>query len=222
MYNINRFIEHTFLNPVMTEADLFKLIEEALEHEFLGICVPPFWVKKAAREVSKSQLLLISVAGFPFGYSLTETKMDEISRLIDHGANEVDMVINLSAFKSNHPWTKVELAKCANLVHQYDCLLKVIIETSYLNEEELVQACKICAESGADFVKTSTGFVNSNPRIKDVKLMRSKLPSNVGVKAEGKVSNLKAAKKLIDSGADRLGLTSGVSLMEELQNQYDQ
>src|SRR5262245_34240310 len=114
---IVRYIEHTNLSPVMTIADVDRLVEEAAAHEFFGICVPTFWVQRAKREISNRNIKLVTVAGFPFGYQMTETKLEEIKRAIDNGADEIDVVWNLSSFKTGIPWTKIEIAKCSKLVH---------------------------------------------------------------------------------------------------------
>ncbi len=156
--NIAQHIEHTNLSPVLSIGDIDKLVEEAKQYNFLGVCVPPFWVKRAQREIGAAKILLVTVAGFPLGYNMTETKLDEIKRAIDNGADEIDVVWNVSSFKTGIPWTKIEIAKCAKLAHDHQKLLKVILETAYLSDDELAQACKLCADAGTDFVKTSTGF----------------------------------------------------------------
>ena len=137
--NLANYIEHTNLSPVLTIQDIDKLVEEAKQYSFLGVCVPPFWVKRAQREIGKEPIKLISVAGFPLGYTLTETKLDDIKRCIENGANEVDVVWNISSFKTGIPWTKIELAKCAKLAHDNQTFLKVIIETAYLSDEEILE-----------------------------------------------------------------------------------
>ena len=129
---LSPFIEHTNLNPCATISEIDRLVSEAVEHRFFGICVAPFWVKRAKREIATEQIALITVSGFPLGHHMTETKLDEISRAIDNGADEVDMVMNLSSFKTGLPWTKIEIAKCCSLAHRHEKLLKVIIETYYL------------------------------------------------------------------------------------------
>lgn len=211
--NLASYIEHTNLSPVLTIRDIDKLVEEAKQHSFVGVCVPPFWVKRAQREIGKEPILLVSVAGFPLGYTLTETKLDDIKRCIDNGANEVDVVWNLTSFKTGIPWTKIELAKCAKLAHDNQTVLKVIIETAYLSDEEIVQACKLCADAGADFVKTSTGFAPSGATVAHVALMRSVLTPTVGIKASGGIKTKEQARALIEAGADRLGTSSGVALV---------
>lgn len=211
--NLASYIEHTNLSPVLTIRDIDKLVEEAKQHSFFGICVPPFWVKRAQREIGKAPIILVSVAGFPLGYTLTETKLDDIKRCIDNGANEVDVVWNITSFKTGIPWTKIELAKCAKLSHDNQVLLKVIIETAYLSDEEIVQACKLCADAGADFVKTSTGFAPSGAKVEHVRLMRRVLPKQVGVKASGGIKTKEQALTMIEAGADRLGTSSGISIV---------
>lgn len=212
---INRYIEHTALKPTMTAKDVDQLIAEAKQFNFLGICVPPFWVKKAARELEGTDVQLVTVIGFPLGYNQTEVKEFEIKRAIDQGANELDIVMNISAFKEGMPWVKIELAKCAHLIHEAGCLMKVIIETAYLSDEEIIKATKLCCEAGTDFVKTSTGFAGAGAKVEHIQLMRENAPSNVGIKASGGVKILADAQAMIGAGADRLGTSSGVAIMEE-------
>src|SRR6186713_1016345 len=180
--DLARRIEHTNLSPTLTIRDIDKLVDEARQFGFLGVCVPPFWVKRAQREIAKDKIALVTVAGFPLGYNMTETKIDEIKRAIDNGADEVDVVWNITSFKTGIPWTKIEIAKCSKITHDHQKIVKVIIETAYLSETELEQACKICADAGADFVKTSTGFAPSGAKVEDVKRMRNFLPNHVGIK----------------------------------------
>lgn len=217
MLNLNRFIEHTALKPTLTDKDIDKLVEEALEYEFLGVCVPTFWVRKAGREVKNHGIQLVTVVGFPLGYQMTENKLDEIKLAIENGANEFDIVMNISAFKSEMSWVKVELAKCAQLIHDNDCLMKVIIETAYLSDEEIVAASLLCQEAGTDFVKTSTGFAPSGASVSHIKLIKSTINSNIGVKASGGIRDLDTAIKMIEAGADRLGVSAGVSIMQEME-----
>jgi deoxyribose-phosphate aldolase len=215
--NIARYIEHTNLSPTLTIKSIDKLVEEARQHNFLGVCVPPFWVKRAQREIGKDKILLVTVAGFPLGYNMTETKLDEIKTAIDNGADEIDVVWNISSFKTGIPWTKIEIAKCSKLVHDHQKILKVIIETAYLADAEIIEACKLCADAGADFVKTSTGFAPSGAKIEHVKLMRESVPSEVGIKASGGIKTREQAIQLIEAGANRLGTSSGISIINANQ-----
>jgi deoxyribose-phosphate aldolase len=217
MLNLNRFIEHTALKPTLTDKDIDNLVEEAIEYEFLGVCVPTFWVRKTSREVKSHKIQLVTVIGFPLGYQMTENKLDEIKLAIDNGANELDIVMNISAFKSGMSWAKTELAKCAQHIHDNDCLMKVIIETAYLSDEEIVAASLMCQDAGTDFVKTSTGFGPSGARAEHIKLIRSTINSNIGVKASGGIRDLKSAIAMIEAGADRLGVSAGVQIMQEME-----
>jgi deoxyribose-phosphate aldolase len=212
--NLAAYIEHTNLNPTLTIGDIDRLVKEAKLFQFLGVCVPPFWVKRAKREIGTEKISLVTVAGFPLGYSMTETKLDEMKRAIDNGADELDVVWNISSFKTGIPWTKIELAKCSKLTHDYQKLVKVIIETAYLSNEEIGIACKMCADAGIDFVKTSTGFAPEGAKTEHVRLMKLNLPSSVGIKASGGIKTYQQAKDLIEAGASRLGTSSGIKILE--------
>ena len=208
-------IEHTNLSPVLTIGQIDQLVEEAVLYKFHGVCVPPFWVQRAKREIVGRDVALITVAGFPLGYSMTETKLDEINRALDNGADEIDLVWNISAFKTGIPWTKIEIAKCTKKVHEYEKLIKIIIETAYLSSTEIEAACKLCADAGADFVKTSTGFANTGAKVEDIGLMKNSLPQGVGIKASGGIKTREAAEAMIHAGATRIGTSSGVAIVQQ-------
>jgi len=212
MENINRFLEQTNLRPNLKDKDIDKLVNDAAEFEFFGICVPPFWVKKARRDIGNSQVQLVTVIGFPLGYNMTETKVEEMSKAIADGANELDLVMNISAYKSGMSWAKVEVAKCAKLAHESNCLIKLIIEIAYLDAEEIEGATKMAADAGVDFVKTSTGFAPSGARVEDVSLIRKVLSPTVGIKASGGIRTLDDALAMIRAGADRIGTSSGIQI----------
>lgn len=214
---LSAFIEHTNLSPTLVIGDIDKLVEEAVQFRFHGVCVPPFWVQRARREIAGRNIALVTVAGFPFGYSMTETKIDEIRRALDNGVDEVDIVWNISSFKTGIPWTKIEVAKCSKIVHDQQKILKVIIETSYLSDTEIELACKLCADAGADFVKTSTGFGGGGANEEHVRIMKNVLPSSVGIKASGGIKTREQAEKLIAAGASRLGTSSGISIVQKSQ-----
>lgn len=213
MKNLNQYIEQTFLKPLTTSQDIEKLVAEAKEHNFFGICLPPYWVKKAKRDLEGTDITLVTVVGFPLGYQRTEAKLEEIKLALADGADEIDIVMNLSAFKNGtKEWVKIEFARCAKLIHQSGKLLKVIIETAYLDADEIVECCKMCVDSGVDIVKTSTGLASSGAKLEDVKLMRSVLPENIGIKASGGVRTKEAAIAMIEAGATRLGTSSGITI----------
>jgi deoxyribose-phosphate aldolase len=216
--DIASYIEHTNLSPTLTIRDIDQLVVEATQFNFLGVCVPPFWVKRAKREIGNNKILLVTVAGFPLGYSMTETKLDEIKRAIDNGADEIDVVWNVTSFKTGIPWTKIEVAKCSKLVHDHQKILKVIIETAYLSDPEIVTACKLCADAGVDFVKTSTGFAPSGAKEEHVKLMKASLPSSVGIKASGGIKTLEQTMQMIEAGASRIGTSSGIKILQSHTN----
>ncbi len=216
--DIASYIEHTNLSPALSIKDIDQLVAEAKQFHFLGVCVPPFWVKRADREIGSDKILLVTVAGFPFGYSMTETKLDEIKRAIDNGADEIDVVWNISSFKTGIPWTKIEIAKCSKLAHDSQKVLKVIIETAYLSDEEIFLACKMCADAGADFVKTSTGFASSGAKEEHLRLMKASLPSSVGIKASGGIKTLKQVINMIEAGANRIGTSSAVKILQSNPN----
>lgn len=211
------YIEHTNLSPSLTIGDIDRLVDEAREHSFFGVCVPPFWVKRARREIGASPIALVTVAGFPLGYNMTETKLDEIKRAIENGADEIDVVWNVTSFKTGIPWTKIEIAKCSKLTHDYQKILKVIIETAYLSDTEIETGSKLCADAGADFVKTSTGFAPSGAKTEHVKIMRASMPPSVSIKASGGIKTAAFAEELIHAGATRIGTSSSISLIKSPQ-----
>lgn len=211
----NQYIEHTNLKPDLHDKAIDQLITEARTHHFLGICVPPFWVKRASRELSDSAIQLVTVVGFPLGYQRTETKLTEIELAIADGADEVDLVMNISAFKTGMPWTKIEMAKCANLAHQEGKMLKVIVETSLLDAEELATVSKLVSDSGADFIKTSTGFSSRGASVEDIRIMKANVSTNVGIKASGGIKDLTDLQRMVEAGAERIGTSSGINIMNE-------
>jgi len=215
MQNINRYIEHTNLKPTITGKNVDQIIAEAKEHQFVGVCIPPFWVKRVSREIDKTDIQLVTVAGFPLGYNMTETKIEEIKLAMRDGADEIDVVMNVSAIKDGMPWPKIEFAKCSNLIHDNYKLVKVILETALLTEDEIMKACKLCADAGVDYVKTSTGFAGEGAKVEHIKLMREVLPSNVGIKASGGIKTFDDAVAMINAGADRIGTSSGVEIMKQ-------
>lgn len=213
--NIRRFIESTNLQTTITGNDVDALIAEAKALEVLGVCVPPFWVKRASREIGDADLSLVTVIGFPLGYQMTETKVEEAKLALRDGANELDVVMNVSAFKDGMPWPKIEFAKLSKLAHEHDAMLKVIIEVAYLTDEEIVKAARLCSDAGVDFVKTSTGKVtNGGATEHHIKLLREVLPSSVGIKASGGIKTKEQAIQLIEAGADRIGTSSAALIVK--------
>lgn len=213
MEKLNKYIEQTVLKPTCSSSDIDKLVQEAKKYNFLGICVPPFWVKKAKREIGTSPTRLVTVVGFPLGYQMTEAKITETECAIKDGADEIDMVLNISAWKSAMNWPKIEVARLSKLCHDHERMLKVIIETAYLSDEEVAEVAKMCADAGADFVKTSTGFANAGAMEAHIALIRKSIPAQVGVKASGGIKTKEQAIAMIKAGADRIGTSSGIEIV---------
>lgn len=216
MNNLAKSIEYTNLKPTLTGKDVDALVKSAYDLGVYGVCVPPFWVKRASREISTKDLQLITVLGFPLGYQMTETKMEEARLAVRDGANELDLVMNISAFKDGMPWPKVEIAKLSKFAHDEGVFLKVIIEVAYLSDAEIRRASKFCADAGVDFVKTSTGFAKGGDvTVEHIRLLREILPSNVGIKASGGIKTRKQAVDLLSAGADRLGTSAADTILIE-------
>lgn len=216
MKNLNRYLESTVLKPTMTDRDVDKLIKDAIEWQFVGVCIPPFWVKKAKRDLKDQDIQVVTVIGFPFGFEDTATKVAEAKEAIKNGADELDLVWSQTAFHSGMNWPKIEIAQLAKICHEEERILKVIIETAYLSSDQIREACEICQEAGADYVKTSTGYAPSGAKVEDIQIMRGALLSGVGIKASGGIKTLDFALELIKAGADRIGTSSAVSIMQEL------
>lgn len=213
--NLNSYLESTNLQPTILGKDVDSLVSEAIENRIFGVCVPPFWIKRASREIADNDLQLVTVIGYPLGYQMTETKLEEARLAIRDGADELDLVLNFSSFSNRLPWTKIELAKFSKYLHDEGKLLKVIVETDLWNEEQLQLLCRMVADSGADFFKTSTGYHRNpvNPEL--IAKLRSWLPSNVGIKASGGIKKRQQAIELLNSGADRLGTSSAIAILQE-------
>jgi deoxyribose-phosphate aldolase len=214
--NINKYIDHTALKADTTYAQIEKLCAEAREYDFFSVCVNSYFVKKAVSLLNGSSVKVCTVVGFPLGASTMETKRFEAMRAVTEGAKEIDMVINVSAVKSQD-WQYVldDMSSLAKVTHQQGALLKVILETCLLNEDEKRKACELAVKAGADFVKTSTGFSTGGATIEDVKLMRS-IVGNLGVKASGGIRDAETARKMIEAGATRLGTSASVEIVKNL------
>lgn len=215
MKNLNRYLESTLLRATMTGEEVDQLIRDAIEEQFVGVCLPPFWLKKAKRELKEEDVQLVTVIGFPFGYTDTATKVFETKEAIKQGADELDLVWSQTAFHSGMNWPKIEIAQISKICHEEERILKVIIETSNLNESQIKEACLICQDAGADYVKTSTGFASRGASVDDILLLRSNLSSHVGIKASGGIKTLDFAIQLIQAGADRIGTSSAKQMVEE-------
>lgn len=207
-------IEHTVLKADTTESEIRKLCEEAIEHKFFGVCVPPYFIKIAKQVLLKTNVKIVSVVGFPLGYNSTPSKVEETRKAIDEGADEIDMVLNIAAFKNgDFNFVLNDIQSVCTLAHLKNIKLKVIIETALLSAEEIVKACEICVEAGVDFVKTSTGFSTNGAKPEDIALMRTNLPASIGIKASGGIKTKEQALALVAAGASRIGASAGASLL---------
>lgn len=216
MTNLNKYIEHTLLKQDATSDELNKLFEEAKKYDFRGVCINPAYVKTAKDALKDTGVKVVTVIGFPLGANKTEVKAFEASAAKADGADEVDMVINVTAIKDNN-WEYVLEDIKAVKIAAGEIPLKVILETDLLTKDEITKACAIAAEAKADFVKTSTGFVKNGVGAKeeDVKLMFETVnPLGLKVKASGGIRDKETALKMIEAGAYSLGTSSGVKIME--------
>ena len=216
MKNLNKHIEHTLLKQDAKKSDFEKLFKEAMDYNFLGVCINPAYVKMAKDALKNSEVKVVTVVGFPLGANRSDVKAFETSRAVEDGADEIDMVINVSAIKNKDYDFVVNDIKTVKEVCK-DRPLKVILETDLLEKDEIKKACELCVEAKADFVKTSTGFVKNGvgAKAEDVKLMYETVsPYGLKVKASGGIRDKEAALKMIEAGAERLGTSSGVKIME--------
>ncbi|MHA4737154.1 deoxyribose-phosphate aldolase [Dyadobacter sp. MSC1_007] len=218
MDNLSSYIDHTLLRPTASETDIRKVCEEAWIHQFKAVCIAPVYVPYVIEmmEFCPVRIEVATVIGFPMGYSTTKVKVAEALDALQNGATELDVVMNISQFKSMaYLSVREELKQIADLAHEHNALLKVIIETAYLDSFDLYTACEICAESNADFVKTSTGFAPTGADAEIIRKMRAILPPNVKIKASGGIKTRAQAIEMIEAGAERIGTTSAVSIISE-------
>ena len=210
---LNKYIDHTLLKPDASQEQIMNLIEEATEHDFASVCVNPTWVAFAAQALKGTDVKVCTVIGFPLGANTPEVKVFEAEDAIQNGADEIDMVINIGALKSQD-YELVEKDIRAVVEAAKGTLVKVIIETCLLTEDEKVKACQLAQEAGADFVKTSTGFSTGGATVADVTLMRKTVGPDMGVKASGGARSYEDALAFIEAGATRIGASSGVAIMK--------
>ena len=210
---LNRMIDHTILKPEATEAAVQKIIDEAKEYNLFSVCINPCWVAFASEQLADTDVAVCTVIGFPLGANTPEVKAYEAADAIKNGANEVDMVINIGALKSQqYDHVRQDIQGIVDAA-KGKALVKVIIETALLTDEEKVKACELAKEAGADFVKTSTGFSTGGAKVADIRLMRETVSHDMGVKASGGVHNAEEALAMIEAGATRIGASTGVAIV---------
>jgi deoxyribose-phosphate aldolase len=217
--HLNKYIDHTILKPTTLIAEIEKICAEAKEYNFAAVCVPPPFVKKTKQLLVGSQVKTATVIGFPFGYSAIEAKLAEILLAIADGTDELDIVINLIALKNND-WTYLanEINHIMPIIKQHKKIVKIIIETGLLTEEEIIKCCKLYGAGGIDYLKTSTGYAEKGASVEAVQLMRKYLPSHIQIKASGGIRTYKFAMQLIEAGANRLGCSASVAIMQQGMN----
>ncbi len=213
--NIAKLIDHSLLRPDATEADIAKLCDEAKKYGFFSVCVHPSFVKTAREILVGNDIKIATVIGFPMGMTLTGVKIYEAIESVLHGADELDMVINLGAAKANN-WNAVEKEISDLITVTPDIVHKIIIETSYLTDDEKVRASLAIMNAGAEFVKTSTGFAPTGAALKDVAMIKSETGGGIGIKAAGGIKTLNDVLAFVGAGATRIGTSSGVDIMKDI------
>ncbi|MBC8525946.1 MAG: deoxyribose-phosphate aldolase [Candidatus Cloacimonetes bacterium] len=210
--DIAQYIDHTLLKPEAKTVEIVRLCQEARLYEFASVCVNPYYISLAKKEMDKRTVC--SVVGFPLGANVTHAKLEECKKALADGATEIDMVINIGELKDKgYNYIFSEIEEIAEICHYNNALLKVIIETCVLSDEEKVIACLLAKKAGADFVKTSTGFARFGATIKDVTLMREVVGNYMGVKAAGGIRDWQKAKEMISAGANRIGVSASLQII---------
>ncbi|MFZ6028125.1 MAG: deoxyribose-phosphate aldolase [Chloroflexota bacterium] len=214
-------IDHTILKPEATPAQVIQTCNEARQYSFASVCVNPVYVHLCAEQLRGSPVKACTTIGFPLGTTTSEVKAFEARQAVESGAGEVDMVIHVGALKAgNHAYVSDDIAAVVRAAHAGGALVKVIIETCLLTNEEKAAACLLARQAGADFVKTSTGFSTGGATAEDIALMRKTVGPEMGVKASGGVRTLEDTCKMVAAGATRIGTSSGVRLMQEIQEAH--
>lgn len=211
-----KYMDHTLLKPEATAADIDRVVGEAIRYGTASVCVNPYWVSRVAAGLAGTGVNPCAVVGFPLGATTTASKVSEALGALADGAKEIDMVINVGELKAGaRDAVHADIAAVAEAVHQEKGLLKVIIETCLLTDDEKRAACKLAVDAGTDFVKTSTGFSTGGATVADVRLMRETVGPDVGVKASGGIRTYTDAVAMIEAGATRLGVSAAVAILEE-------
>lgn len=217
---LNKYFDHTLLKPEATPEQIDALCREAISAVFYSVCVNSCYVPQVSKALSGSDIKTCSVVGFPLGACSTEVKVFETKYSCKNGASEVDMVINVGMLKSkDYKYVQNDIAEVVKAAKSAGALVKVIIETCLLSENEIVKACELAEAAGADFVKTSTGFNSGGAKVSDVRLMKKTVGDRLKVKASGGIRDLETVEAMIEAGADRIGASAGVQIMEEFNHQ---
>lgn len=211
--SIASYIDHTILKQTTTTEDVMKVCAEAKEYGFAAVCIPPVYVQKAAQNLSGSPVRIATVIGFPFGYTYTAAKVAEAQKAVTEGANELDMVMNVTALKNKeYKALETEVKSILDVAKASGAALKVIIESGVLTDDEIIRCCEIYRQFDIDFLKTSTGYADKGATIEAVQLLRAHLPSSIQIKASGGIRTYEFAKSLVEAGATRLGCSASVAI----------
>lgn len=212
-----KYMDHTLLKADATAAQVDAVVAEAIGYGTASVCINPYWVARVHAALQGTDIATCTVIGFPLGAATTAAKVFEARDAIAQGADEIDMVINIGELKAgDDDAVRADIRAVADAVHESGGLLKVIVETALLTDEEKVRASRLTVEGGADFVKTSTGFASAGATASDVRLMRKTVGADFGVKAAGGIHDLADAYAMIEAGADRLGVSASVAILEEV------
>ncbi len=216
MKNLEKYIDHTLLKADATSSDVISLCHEAIEYGFHSVCVNSSFVYIAYKELKYTPIQITAVCGFPLGSMSTDAKVYEAKSSCENGADEIDMVIHIGKLKEkDYKYVKNDIYSVASVVHAHNCILKVIIETCLLSEDEKIKACKLSVDAGADFVKTSTGFNKGGATISDVMLIKTAVNQQCMIKASGGIRDTQTALSMIEAGADRLGVSSSIQIVNK-------
>lgn len=216
--NIARKIDHTLLRVDSDHVAIRKLCDEAVAYDFVSVCIPPYFVKEAVRQLENKSVRVSTVVGFPFGYNMTPVKVEEIKKAIDEGADELDAVINIAAATCGD-WNYLanDIDTMVRSAHLKDKQIKIILETGCLDLDLQERLCKLCLESGADFIKTSTGFQENGADPETVSRIRQWVGNQVKIKASGGIRTLRQVEELLNAGADRIGTSAGIAILDEIK-----
>lgn len=217
--SVAQLIDHTVLKSSTTLIDVEKLCTEARAYGFAAVCIPPYYVRDAVQMLHDAQPKVATVIGFPFGYSLYQAKAEESALALEQGAQELDLVMNIAAFRNNDmAYLESEIEAIVSLTQKNGAVLKVIIESGILTREEIIRCCELYRHYPVQFLKTSTGYAESGASVEDVRIMREHLPGTIEIKASGGIRNYTFAKELIDAGATRLGCSASIAIVNEEKN----
>jgi len=212
-------IDHTLLKPEATQHDIARVCEEARQFRFASVCINPCWVQFAREALAGTGVRVCTVIGFPLGVNESRTKIAEAHLALSQGAKELDMVQNIGALRArDHQVVQQEIADLACIAHSHGAILKVILETCLLTDDQKVTACRLAQQAHADFVKTSTGFSTGGATVGDVQLMRNTVGQKMGVKASGGIRTLDHLRQMVSAGANRIGASAGVAILRELES----